>query len=184
MAGMLVPGETFPVILDEGHFFDLSREYDGGHPHEVFGQRVYLVHHRPGKRMSLPFPAGDFNALVYLASPQPAEVEGTVGLSLLRHGMRSAVVGGCQADRMSETCDALVDEHGFSPCGETVYHLSLEGESVEDCVSYALTPNGLADVLLVMVVGDDIDFQQVAQPLRMMVESGAAGALPADAVRA
>lgn len=126
-------------------------------------QRFFALRHVPGQPLKLPFLEGAFNALVEVAAPVDREVLTSVSLQLLQHGMRAADCHGEDAQDLAEIIDELVDEHGFCHDGRTVYAIGHDGESLDDLIDYFILPNDLANTGILLVIGEESDFEGVVE---------------------
>ncbi len=131
----------------------------------VYDQRFYALRAVPcGKtrtlKLSMPFAAAPFNALIYATLPISSAILRDISLNLFRHGMRQAVCCGSEADTMGEILDDIADEFSFHHDGRPVFTSIHDDESLAEVLDYFILPNGLADKSLILVIGNDKSFRE------------------------
>ncbi len=134
----------------------------------VYDQRFYALRRLPSSggpstSLSFPFPPSPFNGLICVGVPLPEAALGRIMLALLQHGMRQAVCCGCEAEFAGDVLDELIDEHNFSHDGHAPFASVHEGEPLSEVIDYFILPNGLADIGLLMILGDEAAFGQAVK---------------------
>lgn len=153
-----------------------SKLYASGndkHLGTVFEQRFYALRAEPGEEIRFPFAEQRFNALIDLDVPCSEKNLRETVLQLLKRGMRVGVCGGDGATQVGSIIDSLVDEYGFSHDGGTVYADVHHGEALEDMVGFFVTPNGLAEVGLIIVLGGKGRIEQASDAFRYLADGAA-----------
>lgn len=155
---------------------DLQRCWGGEEPvlGNYCGQTFYATRVAPDGRCAFPFPAQSFTALLNVQSPQPEGVLRTAVRSCLDHGMRLAVCTGRGAEALGGIVDELVDEGGYGVDGRTVYASVHDGEPLEEVVEYFMLPQGLAEIGLLLVFGNDEAYGETEDIVRLISNGGAA----------
>lgn len=133
-------------------------------------QTFYAVRYQPGNELKIPFPAERFNALINLKAAPGEEAMKEVAMRLLEHGMCAAVINGDEAGKMGELIDNLIDEHDFNHDGRTVYTSCHEDEEIEEVMDYFVLPNGLAEIGLIVVFGEQGDFGEAVDSFNNIAE--------------
>lgn len=127
----------------------------------VHDQRFFAVRSQPGYDLPFPFPKDHFNSLIAIRGCPAEETLQSVAMQLLRHGMRAGICHGEGAEMMGSMIDGLVDEYGFSHNERTVYASVHDDEELDEVIDYFVLPNGLADIGLIVVIGEESAFEDV-----------------------
>lgn len=129
----------------------------------IHDQKFYAIRNTGEKPLELPFSTKPFNVMIELALPLSDDALRQIGIQLLKDGMCHATCRGGEAERMGEILDDLIDEHGFSIDGHTVFTSVHDDESLEEVLEYFVLPNGLASTSLLVVIGDEASFHNLVR---------------------
>lgn len=112
----------------------------------------------------MPFGRQYFNALITQSGSLPEADLREVASQLLDHGMRSAICHGEDAQTLGGIIDGLVDEQGREIERRTIYTMVHDGEGLDDTLRYFVLPNGLAEIGLIVILGEEghFDYAQEA----------------------
>ncbi len=136
-------------------FHNNSGQLTRGYAGQVHGQDFYLHQHVLGAPLALPFSRRHFTAFIDLPVPAPETVLRELALRLLRHGMRSAICWGYEAELLGEVIDRVIDDYGFWHGDQTAFCSVHEEEALEEALEFFILPCGLAETGLVLTCGDD-----------------------------
>lgn len=130
----------------------------------VHDQEFFAIWHRPGQPLPMPFGRQYFNALITQSGSLPEADLREVASQLLDHGMRSAICHGEDAQTLGGIIDGLVDEQGREIERRTIYTMVHDGEGLDDTLRYFVLPNGLAEIGLIVILGEEghFDYAQEA----------------------
>ena len=134
-------------------------------------QRFYAIRAN-GSDLRFPFPAGPFTALVDLVAPVDDAVLRKYAEALIGHGCVQAVCRGEESCRLDEIFYKLAEKGDLDRNGTPFTSMCLDDEPLNEAIQYFVLPCGLAQTGLLMVIGDQGDFQNAIQDF-----STAAGAI-------
>ncbi len=148
----------------------------GGYMGTIHEQRFYAIRAN-GADVRFPFPSGAFTALVDLARSVDDAVLQGYAEALIRHGCVQAVCRGEESSRLEEIFNSLADKGDIEIDRNGTYFTSmcLDDEPLNEAIQYFVLPCGLAQTGLLMVIGDQGDFQNAIRGF-----STAAGAIRED----
>jgi len=151
----------------------LSR-HAGGFMGTIHEQRFYAIRAN-GSDLRFPFPAGNFTALVDLARSVDDSVLKGYAEALIQHGCVQAVCRGEESSRLEEIFNELAEQGDLDKDGTFFTSMCLDDEPLDEAIQYFVLPCGLARTGLLMVIGDQDDFQNAIKGF-----SVAAGAIRED----
>ncbi len=137
----------------------LAGGMDLGTLHE---QRFFAI--RPtGGELRMPFPKGPFTVLVDMSAPVDDALLQGYAEKLIRHGCVQAACRGEESDRLVDIFNSLAEsmsEKGdIDANGAPFTAMPMDDEPLNEAIEYFVLPCGLAPTGLVMVLGDQGDFQ-------------------------
>ncbi|MCX7934708.1 MAG: hypothetical protein N3A66_05555 [Planctomycetota bacterium] len=136
---------------------------------KFYDQTFYVLRYQKGCTLEFPFRSQSFNAFISIDSEYPPKILEQIAFSLLKQGMRFALCHGKGAEALAEIIDRLIDEHRFSHNGFTAYSSSHTNETLEEAMEYFMLPNGLAEIGLILVIGDEAAQQKVAKTFSRII---------------
>lgn len=128
----------------------------------LYEQKFYALR-AAGKTLDYPFAARTFTALVDSNTSLSDDVLRHYVDSLLNHGCIHVICRGHDAERLSSIFDETVDERGLTHDGYTMTSMIYDEDDLEETVGYFVLPTGLADVGLLLVIGDSGDFKSMVR---------------------
>ncbi len=111
-----------------------------------------------GGALKFPFPPGPFTVLVDMSATVDDAVLRSYADALIKHGCVQAVCRGEESDRLVDIFNTLA-ERGDLDAGTPFTAMSMDDEPLDEAIAYFVLPCGLAQTGLVMVIGDQSDFQ-------------------------
>lgn len=142
----------------------------GGYMGTISDQRFYAIRANGGE-LRFPFPPGAFTALVDMSRPVDDAILRGYAEALLKHGCVQAVCRGEESSRLEEIFTDLANDHADA----YFTSMCLDDEPLDEAIQYFVLPCGLARTGLLMVIGDQGDFQAAIEGF-----STAAGAIRED----
>ncbi len=160
---------------DGAPFFDdrLLRR-SGGYMGTIHEQRFYAIR-ASGADVRFPFPQGAFTALVDMSRSVDDAVLRGYAEALIGHGCVQAVCRGEESSRLEEIFNDLAEKGDLDRNGAYFTSMCLDDEPLNEAIQYFVLPCGLAQTGLLMVIGDQGDFQNAIEGF-----STAAGAIRED----
>lgn len=140
----------------------------------IHEQRFFAMRANGGN-LRFPFPAGDFTVLVDVAGSVDEEVLQGYAEALIQHGCVQAVCRGEESSRLEGIFNKLAEKGELDKNGTPFTSMCLDDEPLDEAIQYFVLPCGLAQTGLLMVIGDQGDFQNAIQGF-----SVAAGAIKED----
>ncbi|MDR1536171.1 MAG: hypothetical protein LBU64_13970 [Planctomycetota bacterium] len=184
--------------FSDGAAFDLGELAPGGLAGGRFlgsfhNQKFYALR-ADGGGLRFPFSPCPFVALVDLARPADEAMLRNCSGDLIRHGCVQALCRGEESGRLVGIFEELAEAGKLAGGGEekvSFTAMSMEDEPREEAVEYFSLPCGLAEVKLLLIIGDEGEFQAARETFfRTMGDSGnelageAAEEIPAGAALA
>ena len=137
----------------------------------IHEQRFFAIRAN-GADLRFPFPAGTFTALVDMAQSVDDGVLQGYAEALIEHGCVQAVCRGEESSRLESIFNKLAEKGDLDKNGTPFTSMCLDDEPLDEAIQYFVLPCGLAQTGLLMVIGDQGDFQGAIQDF-----STAAGAI-------
>lgn len=128
-----------------------------------------------GGELRFPFPKCPFTVLVDMVSPVDDAVLRSYAEALVGHGCVQAACRGEESERMVDIFNSLADRGDLGDDATPFTAMSMDDEPLDEAIAYFVLPCGLAQTGLVMVIGEQSDFQNAIRGF-----SNAAGAAKED----
>ncbi len=141
---------------------DILSRHAGGYMGTVHEQRFYAIRAHGGE-LRFPFPAGSFTALVDMAGSVDDAVLKTYASALIDHGCVQAVCRGEESSRLEEIFNKLAEKGDLDKNGTYFTSMCLDDEPLNEAIQYFVLPCGLAQTGLLIVIGDQDDFQNAIE---------------------
>lgn len=146
----------------------------GGYMGTIHEQRFFAIRAN-GSELRFPFQSGAFTVLVDLARSVDDAILKTYAEALIGHGCVQAVCRGEESSRLEKIFNKLAEKGDLDKNGTPFTSMCVDDEPLEEAIQYFVLPCGLAQTGLLMVIGDQDDFQNAIQGF-----STAAGAIKDD----
>ncbi len=157
---------------------DAVLRHSGGYMGTIHEQRFYAIRANGGD-VRFPFPSGPFTALVDLSRSVDDVVLRGYAEALIQHGCVQAVCRGEESARLEEIfndlANDLAEKGDIDPNGPCFTSMCMDDEPLDEAIQYFVLPCGLAQIGLLMVIGDQGDFQNAIEGFSI-----AAGAIRED----
>ncbi len=140
----------------------------------IHDQRFYAMRAH-GSDLRFPFPAGTFTALVDMTGDVDEGILKSYAEKLIDHGCVQAVCRGEESSALVDIFNKLAEKGDFDKNGTPFTSMCMDDEPLEEAIQYFVLPSGLAQTGLLMVIGDQNDFQNAIQGFSI-----AAGAIKED----
>jgi hypothetical protein len=134
-------------------------------------QRFFAIRAN-GAGLRFPFPAAPFTALVDMSRSVDDCVLRTYAESLINHGCVQAVCRGEESNRLESIFNELAEEGALDKNGTPFTSMCMDDEPLGEAIQYFVLPCGLASIGLLMVIGDQDDFQSAIEGFSNAAGSG------------
>lgn len=121
-------------------------------------QRFFAIRAN-GAELRFPFPAGPFTALVDMSRSVDDQVLRGYAEALINHGCVQAVCRGEESSHLENIFNDLASEGDLDKNGTPFTSMCMDDEPLNEAIQYFVLPCGLAQTGLLMVIGDQGDFQ-------------------------
>lgn len=122
-------------------------------------QRFFAIRAN-GPEIRFPFPSGPFKALIDMARPVDENILRCYAKALIDHGCVQAVCRGVDSGELDTIFYSFAEKGDLDKSGVLFTSMCLDDEPLAEAIQYFALPCGLAQTGLLMVIGDQGDFQQ------------------------
>lgn len=143
----------------------------GGFMGTIHQQQFYAIRAN-GSELRFPFQSGKFTVLVDLARSVDENILKSYAEALINHGCVQAVCRGEESPNLEKIFNKLAEKGDLDKNGTPFTSMCVDDEPLEEAIQYFVLPCGLAQTGLLMVIGDQDDFQNAIKGF-----STAAGAI-------
>lgn len=124
----------------------------------LHAQRFYAIRAN-GAELRFPFSAQPFTTLVDMSAPVDGEVLQGYAEALIRHGCVQAVCRGEESHRLVDIFNRMAERGEFDRDGAPFTSMEMDDEPLPEAIQYFVLPCGLAHTGLLVVIGEQGDFQ-------------------------
>lgn len=144
---------------DAEHVYIALSGMNGGMSLGTLHDQKFFAMRANGDKLDFPFPERPFTALVDLSRSISDDNMRRYAQALMRHGCVQAVCRGEDSERMTSIFEELTETGEYDRDGKAATVMASYDETLVEAIQYFVLPCDLAKTGLLVVIGDNGDFQ-------------------------